>query len=93
MLRLAKGVTIPNDIKPAEWLLHSLPVRKRCTGTPVESVIPNVFDEYARVFHPSADDQDRGTPSKFSQSGRVKVPVGKGLANHLYQCCAEMGDH
>ncbi len=61
MLGLAKGVTIPNDIKPAEWLLHSLPVRKRCTGTPVESVIPNVFDEYARVFHPAADNQDRGT--------------------------------
>ena len=61
MLQLAKGVTIPEDIKPAEWLLHSLPKRKRSTGTPVESVIPNVFDEYARVFHPAEDDKGLGT--------------------------------
>ena len=61
VLQLAKGVTIPEDIKPAEWLLHSLPKKKRSTGTPVESVIPNVFDEYARVFHPAEDDKGLGT--------------------------------
>jgi len=61
VLQLAKGVTIPEDIKPAEWLLHSLSKRKRGTGTPVESVIPNVYDKYARVFHPAEDNEGRGT--------------------------------
>lgn len=58
---VSKGVTIPEDIKPAEWLLHFLPKRKRSTGTPVECVIPNVFEEYARVFHPAEDDEGRST--------------------------------
>ena len=61
VLQLAKGVTIPEDIKPAEWLLHCLPKRTRSTGTLVESVIPNVFEEYARVFHPAEDDEGHGT--------------------------------
>jgi len=59
VLQLAKGVTIPEDIKPAEWLSHSLFDRKRSTGTPVGSVIPNVFEEYARVFHPAEDNKSR----------------------------------
>jgi len=61
VLQLAKGVTIPEDIKSAEWLLDSLPKRTRSMGTPVESVIPNVFEEYARVFHPAEDDEGGGT--------------------------------
>jgi len=60
VLQLAKYVTIPENIKPAEWLLYSLLERKG-PGTSVGSVIPNVFDEYARVFHPAEDNKGRGT--------------------------------
>ncbi|ODA40051.1 hypothetical protein [Desulfosporosinus sp. BG] len=58
VLQLAKYVTIPEDIKPAEWLLYTFLERKR--GTPVGSVIPNVFNEYARVFHPAEDNKGCG---------------------------------
>ncbi len=60
MIQLAEGVTIPEDIKSAEWL-YSLLERGRGSGTPVRSVVPNVFDKYARLFHPAEDNKGRRT--------------------------------
>lgn len=66
-LRLADGVAAGSSTEPARRLLASLLPRGVDRGTRVGSVVPPLFDAYARIFHPASR---RGEPVAWREVAR-----------------------
>jgi hypothetical protein len=71
-MRIPEGLELMTDLTAAAWVEERLALWPEGPGFPVRAVVPDIFEAYARVFHPAFRG---GVPVRWSEIAKEREKV------------------